>query len=136
MAFDLFQLYTLRNSPDANTPVGSIPYEVSDYLGCRQSLVYFSSRSIRHAFKEHPDLDIFEILHMPDMIARGRWVSDRKKPHYAVVIYFVPDSPRKYMSALKVTGGGYEPYMASFYRTRDSDIRRVMRRGDVLREHL
>ena len=136
MPFDLFQLYTLKNSPDANTPVAAIPREVADYLGCKQSLAYFSSVSIRHVFKDHPDLDIFELLHMPDMIARGRWVSDRSKPHYAVVIYFVPDSPLKYQSALKVTGDGFEPYMSSFYRTRDRDIRRVMRRGDVLREHI
>lgn len=136
MPFDLFQLYTLKNSPDANTPVGAIPQEVSAYLGCKQSLAYFTSRSIRHVFEEHPDLDMFELLHMPDMIARGRWLTDHRKRHYAVIIYFVPDSPLKYMSALKVTGEGFEPYMSSFYRTRDKDIRRVMKRGDVLREHL
>ncbi len=135
MAFELYQLHVLLQAKDGNTAVGPIPREVSAYLGCRQTMAYLSSRSIRHVFDEHPDLDMLELLHMPDMVRNGLWLTDYKKRHMATVIYEPPDAPR-YMSALKVVGDGFEPFMCSFYRLRDKDLPRKMKRGDVLRPHM
>jgi hypothetical protein len=135
MAFDLYQLHVIRNLANGNTPVAAIPHEVSTYLGCNQAMAYLSSVSIRHVFEEHPDLDMLELLHMPDMIRNGLWLTDHKKRNMATVIYEPPGAPR-YMSALKVVGDGFEPYMCSFYRLRDKDVPRKLRRGTVLRPHL
>jgi hypothetical protein len=135
MAFDFYQLHVLRDTANGNTPVAAIPREVSDYLGCKQTLAYFSSQSLRHALEEHSDLDLMEFLCMPDMVRHGLWITDRKVRNKAVVIYHVPEA-RRYISALKVTGEGFEPYMCSFYRLRDRDYRAKLRRGDVLRPHL
>lgn len=47
-----------------------------------------------------------------------------------------PVAPIPRESALKVVGEGFEPYMCSFYRLRDKDLKRKLRRGDVLRPHV
>jgi hypothetical protein len=108
---------------EGNTEVAPIPAAVSRHLGCRQTMAYLSSDSIRHIFRKHPDLDMFELLHMPDMVRHGLWLTDYEKPRVAIVIYQPPDTSPRYASALKVTGSGFEPYMSSFYRLRDRDYR-------------
>jgi hypothetical protein len=135
MTLELSQLYRLRDLTDGNTPVAPVPRAVADYLGCKLTMAYLSSKSLRHVLAGHPDLDLLELLHMPDMIQRGLWLSDHEKPHMATVIYEPLDAPR-YMSALKVVGDGFEPYMCSFYRLRDRDLPRKLKRGNVLRPHL
>ena len=135
MAFELYQLHVLLQAKEGNTPVGPIPAVVAAYLDCRQPMAYLSSRSIRHVFEKHPDLDMLELLHMPDMVRNGLWLTDYKNRHIATVIYEPPGAPR-YMSALKVVGDGFEPFMCSFYRLRDKDMARKLKRGDVLRPHL
>lgn len=136
MAFELFQLHVLKNTPNGNTPVGVIPSQVSTYLGCNQTMAYFSSVSIRHVLAKHPDLDMLELLHMPNMVERGLWMTDKNKRNMAVVIYQPPDTSPRYISALKVTGEGFEPYMCSFYRLRDRDYQAKLKRGTILRPHL
>jgi hypothetical protein len=136
MAFELYQLHVLMKAKEGNTEVAPIPSAVSRHLGCHQTMAYLSSDSIRHIFRKHPDLDMFELLHMPDMVRHGLWLTDYEKPHMAIVVYQPPDTSPRYASALKVTGSGFEPYMSSFYRLRDRDYRAKLKRGDVLRPHL
>lgn len=136
MAFELYQLHVLLKAKDGNTAVAPIPSIVSAYLGCRQPMAYLSSSSIRHILEKHPDIDMYELLHMPDMIRFGLWLADDKNPNVALVIYQPADAAPRYISALKVTGDGFEPYMSSFYRLRDRDYRAKLRRGKVLREHI
>lgn len=133
MALELSQLHRLLATPVGSIEAGKLPKPVAQHFGCDLGIAYLSSRSLKHILDEHKDIQLLDILHMPNMILNGLWVADR--PNAACVVYSLPGSEIHYASGLKVVGGGFEPYMCSFYRIGTRQIAAKRRRGVILQEH-
>ncbi len=94
-------------------------------------IAYLSCKSLHHILTDHPDITMFDLLCLPEMIKRGLWIADRKKS--ACVIYKHSEGGLRYKSALKVVGDGYETYISTFHRVVDErQLKSIMKRGRVL----
>jgi len=136
MALELSQLYFLRSNRDpyASIEVGYLPQEVAAHFGCGLGIAYLSSRSLNHILDDHADINIVDLLHLPDLIQRGLWVADRANS--ACILYQPSGGFMRYASALKVAAGGFEPYITTFHRARERQTKAKLKRGRVLRNHL
>ena len=133
MALELSQLHRLLQNPVGSTVAGVLPASVAQHFGCTLGIAYLSSKSRKHIVTDHADIQLLDVLHMPDMISNGLWIADR--PNSACVVYSPPDTTNlHYASGLKVVGGGFEPYMCSFYRIGTRQITAKRRRGLILQE--
>jgi len=136
MPLELSQLHSVRQNSIGSVIAGYLPGVVAKHFGCHLGIAYLSRRSLEHILANHKDIQLLDILQMPEMIRSGLWIAD--KPNSACVIYTPPDRDGMfhYASGLKVTGGGFEPYMSSFYRIGRRQIDAKRRRGIILQEHL
>ncbi|MER8864787.1 hypothetical protein NKI19_13885 [Mesorhizobium sp. M0751] len=73
---------------------------------------------------------MIDLLCLPMMLRDGVWVADR--PKNAVVIYDHPATKKRYKAAIKVTAGGFEPYVSTFHRFGDRQLEALLKRGIIL----
>lgn len=114
---------------------GEMPYAVAKQLGLRNHNVYLSRESLAHILEKHPDVTLFTLLCLPIAIQRGLLVKERKNPRVVIVSYQDPESARRYLGALKTAAQECEVWVSSFYQGRKRQTRRILQRGDLLKEH-
>lgn len=130
MGLELSQLHNLRTTPLAAIPIGHLPAPVAVHIGCPLAIAYLSCQSLLHILKAHPDIELMEMLCLPEMVKNGLWVADGKRT--AAVIYVHPETGRQYKSAIKAAGEGYETYLGTFHRIKRRQRETILRRGEVL----
>lgn len=118
MSLELSQLDNLRNNPKGSVNVCYLPPAVSLYLNCPLSIAYISSLSLNHILEKHPDIKLIDMLCLPWMIQYGIWLPDKEKS--ACVLYLNPDTGKRFKSAIKSAGDGYETYITTFHQCKTS----------------
>lgn len=130
MGLELSQLHNLLANRQAAIQIEYLPAPVAKYLGCPLGIAYLSSISLHHILKEHPDVQLLDMLCLPMMVKHGQWVADR--PGSACVLYRHPETGLGYKSALKATAGGYETYLSTFHRCEGKQRKSILKRGELL----
>ncbi|RNJ44346.1 hypothetical protein B5V01_30255 [Mesorhizobium erdmanii] len=129
---DLTQLEGLLEPPDRTVAVGYMPASSAAHLGCSLGIAYLSSTSLRHILQDHPDITLIDLVCLTSMLHDGLWIADR--PKHAVVVYNPPETDKRYKAAIKVTAGGFEPYVCTFHRFGDRQLESLLKRGRILWE--
>ena len=133
MPLELSQMYGLLQNPKGSVVAGRMPVAVARHFGCSLGIVYLSSRSLNHIIIEKRHCEIIDLLVLPEMLDRGIWIADRENA--ACVAFHPPDTFSTLFCAVKIVGGGFEPYLSSFYPGKSRQIEAKRQRGMVLQEH-
>lgn len=130
MGLELSQLDNLRCRGRGAVQVADLPRAVAEYIGCQLGFAYISGESIRHILKKHPDVELVDMVCLPDMVRRGLWVEEPGRT--ACVLYDHPIRGLRFKAAIKAAGDGFETYIGTFHRVAPRQTRSVLRRGRVL----
>jgi hypothetical protein len=135
MALTLEDLEDLTNNYRDPIRVGEFPIEVAERLNLKNHNIYLSRYSLLHIQKSHSDIDHFALLNLPFGIERGLLVQERDKPHIVLSSFVEAATNTRFISALKITQGGTETWVSSFYRSSDRQTKSILRRGIILQTH-
>lgn len=111
------------------TPVGHIDGVLAAAIGSQAREVRLSSESMRKQRENHPDLTVEEYRLLPAITKDGLVIQDKEN-----VLMFFKRFDRWYRATVKGTSEGQELFLVSFHRVEEKDIRRLRRRGKVIRE--
>ena len=135
MSLTLWHISLLVERKQDPILVGCFPEVVSEKLKLRIADVYLSRISLLHIFREHPDLDRYDLLHIPYLLQRGLIIQETEKPNFIVGSYKDPDSHRRFVGVVKILNSGHESYLVSFRRARRGQTRLFLKRGIILKTH-
>jgi hypothetical protein len=106
MAFTLWELSLLKDNKQKTVLVGYVPDVVATQMSLSMKEVYLSKQSMDHIFQEHPDINGFDLLHIPNALDHGMIVQEKAKPHCLIISYMDPDTHRRFVFAVKYGEGG------------------------------
>ncbi len=132
MAFTLEHVQQVRNGHPRQ--VGVLPDSVWKKLNWQCPWVYLGKSGLEHIAVRHPDVTDFDLLWLPLAIASGVFVQIEKSPRQVLVGYMA-ERDRFYMSAIKEAQNSTEIWVDSFYRAKEKQILQIARKGPVLRPH-
>ncbi len=135
MAFTLWELSLLKDNKQKTVLVGYVPDVVATQMSLSMKEVYLSKQSMDHIFQEHPDINGFDLLHIPNALDHGMIVQEKAKPHCLIISYMDPDTHRRFVFAVKTVKGGDENYVTSFRRGRKGQMKSFLKRGILLKKH-
>ncbi|WP_319499297.1 hypothetical protein [uncultured Cohaesibacter sp.] len=134
MSLELSQLHKLKQTKGASIWIGKLPQEVQLHLGSKMDNIYLSQASLIHILTEHQDVNLFELLIIPEMLLKGLWIADR--PNWCCISFQCTEEDRRYKAAIKAADNGYEHYLTTFHKTSKRQTKSILKRGPVLRKHL
>ncbi|WP_020085706.1 hypothetical protein [Hyphomicrobium zavarzinii] len=123
-----------RSRPRRLLKVGELPNAVREALGLSVPDVHLSTESLEHINKDHPDVNDFDLLHLPFAIKNGLLLRENKKPSILLAFYKVPEDERYYIAAFKLAEKGSEIWLSSFYRAKKNQHIKLRRKATVLQE--
>jgi len=99
-----------------------------------QSDVYLSGASLAHIAERHPDITDYDVLLLPQMIAKGLLIRENAKPNVLVVCYQFGD--KRLCASLKMAPRtGFDVWVLSLRRMRKRQTRAMLNRGTLIRPH-
>lgn len=110
-------------------PVAYIDEELARAIKSDAREVRLSEATVTKQLARHPDLSITEYRLLPDVVDKGLVIRDGDE-----ILVFFNQGNQLYQATIKRTRDGNELHLVSYQRATDSDIRRLRRRGKVLRE--
>lgn len=110
-------------------PVGHIDDTLAAAIGSTAREVRLSSESMRKQRENHPELSVAEYRLLPRVMQNGMVIRDKER-----VLMIFKRVDRWYRATIKSTSDGHELFLVSFHRAEEKDIRRLRRRGKVIRE--
>ncbi len=128
--FELSLLHELAAGRHDPLQVGELLPRVLTRLGCRLPWAYLSKETFDKIMRKHNHVTLFDLLILPDMMRRGRYVADRRNA--VAVCYRHPETNKDFIAAAKVTADAYELYITTFHRAERKQVERLMRRGDEI----
>jgi hypothetical protein len=135
MALTLEDLQDLIAGERDPIVVGQIPFDVAARLLLRNHNVYLSANSLRHVLKEHPDVSLIDLLHLPFAIAKGMLVQEKAKTNVIVASYLDSETGKRFIAVMKIVQKGTEVWISSFYRSKKRQTKRILSRGNILKTH-
>jgi hypothetical protein len=123
-----------RAEKGAIVRVCNIDDALSETLGLKSSLVSLSKDSLEHIRQKHPDITEWDILMLPEILKKGMVVREKSKPQFVVFSLFCSEIPRKRLNAtVKFLPEKYENYVSTLHRAKYRELKRLLKRGDLLR---
>ena len=135
MALTLEDLMALQNGERDPVVVGQIPYDVAIKISLRNHNIYLSGNSLQHILHAHSDISMIDLLHLPFAVSRGLLVREKAKQNVIIASYLDRETGRRFISALKIAQAGTEIWVSSFYRSKIRQTKRVVARGEILKNH-
>jgi hypothetical protein len=134
MPLELSMLHRLVNKTENAILVGHLPQETWLHMAAVHGMIHFSSDSINHIRSKHPDIELIDMLIIPEMISNGLWIGDRK--HNCCISYICPISGSRFIGAVKSADRGKEHFLTTFHKGGKRQTKSLLRRGPKLRNHL
>lgn len=135
MSLTLADIGALRTQLYDPVAVGEFPNLIRVTLGLPVPIVYLSNQSLEHIAKRHPDVTDFDLLLLPFVIRHGLILRENKRPNIILAAYQVPMSQRRFVAVMKITGGKTEVWLSSFYRTKPSQTKQLLKKTKILKYH-
>lgn len=120
----------IRGEAVGIAPVGHIDGTLAAAIGSRAREVRLSSDTMGKQRVNHSELTVEEYRLLPDIMKRGLVIKENKNN----VLMFFFHSGQWYRATVKRTADGEELFLVSFHRAKAKDLRRLRRRGTVIRE--
>ena len=119
---------------DIQSPVtlGRLPIELVKILGCSDELIYLHPSYAPKFLVKH-QLNAEHLQMLPVCIERGAVVQDRE----GALSFLFQDKTIYdgiFHAALKITGQRHEIWIKTFFRLDESEFRRRLKRGKLIRE--
>ncbi len=115
--------------PQGTYPVAAISETEKQLLGAKQNTVLLSSDTLKKQRAHHPELTDQEYQLIPDLIAHGRII--QMNDGQRMIYFSVAD--RLYKVVVKATQNKQALYLVTFYRTKEFEFERDLKRGKQIR---
>ena len=125
----------LRRKKHDPIVVGELPNIIRLALRLRVPLVHLSNQSLQHIQARHQDISDLDLLLIPFVVRHGLILQQQNKRNVILACYQQPISHRRFLAAMKISAGGAEVWLDSFYRTRPRETARLLRRTEILKRH-
>ncbi len=125
--FELSLLHELAAGRHDPLQVGELPVRVLEHFGCRLPWVYLSKETFDKIMRKHGHVTFFDVLILPEMLRKGRYVADRRNA--VAVCYRHPETDKDFAAAVKITADAFELYVTTVHRAERKQVERIMRRG-------
>lgn len=110
-------------------PVAVLDKTYQEAIGAKTQAVQLSDQTMTKQIKSHPELELAEYQLIPDVVAEAQVIVQDGEN----TIAFTKRGDRLYHAVVKATRDGEELYLTSFRRTDMASVKRVMKKGKVLR---
>lgn len=122
------ELQRFLRDPVGNIPVGVLHPDVAEAIGAEQREVVLSADTAEKQAVRHPELTAHDYGALADVVASPQLaVLDRDG---RVVLF--RRVGRLFLAAVKRTADGSETFAVTYFRAGAKDVRRIIRRGQVL----
>jgi hypothetical protein len=115
--------------------VGEIPNIVSKELNIIVPYVYLSLNTAQHIFNDHPDIDKFDLLHMPFAIRRGMLLQECRKPRVLISCYQTTNPQKRFITVMKRAAKDTEIWISTFHRAHRRQTISIQKRAQLLKKH-
>ena len=117
---------------EGNYPVAVLNEEYRRRIGAQAQYVRLSTESLRKNLTEHPDVSIRDYQQLPDIIENAQLIIQDRT--YTLV--FIKRNGKIYHAVIKATRDGKELYLTSFRFTNPEDIKRMRKKGNIVKDEL
>lgn len=115
-----------------NYPVAVLSEEYRRSIGARTQTVLLSGESLAKNRANHPELGIADYQRLPDVIEKAQLIVQDKENTFV----FLKVDSTVYYGAVKTTGTGKALFLTSLRKAEMEDIRRIKRKGRILKDEL
>jgi hypothetical protein len=126
--FDRF----LRGKSSGTYPVAVLSRQYREMIGAKSQVVYLSTETLVKNKSVHPEILLHQYKLLPDLIGNAQTVIQDG----ALTIVFIKRNGRIFHSVVKSTKSGRALFLTSFRYTNNSEIRRIRKKGKVLKDDL
>lgn len=120
----------LENKMPGNFPVGMLDEETMKAIGASTQTIFLSAESYDLHISQHPEITFDDWLKLPEILESAELIVKKDGRH----LIFVKMDDRLYLIPIKRTGDGKELFMKSFYVTNEAEVRRVAKKGVIVRD--
>jgi hypothetical protein len=116
-------------------PVGDLPRDVAEYLGCHPAIVYLGHREVLKIVNKHGEnvrVEQLQCLHLA--IRDGEYRADPGRKRSVSIYYQNPYDGHLYLIGIKPADKGSEVWICTLFQTTAKKIRNQRERSVLLRQ--
>ena len=121
----------VKSKIEGQALVGFLPDGLKEAIEAKTSRIFLSHETMEKQRKRHSGLKVSDYKLLPKVLEKGLVIKDGSQTHI-----FIHIGKKVYRASVKSTMKGEELYLISFTKIDQKEIRRMRKKGEVIREQL
>ena len=131
-------IFRLVSGVYSEVPIGRVPIEARNYLGCVTSAVYLTDLTAQKILQKHGrKVRLAEFQTIPAALERGLWISDTSRGDTLCCSVWYWDQVRelRFIAGVKTTKSRHRLLLTTFHIGGKRQVKSLLRKGKILRNH-